>query len=92
MYAQYKLRKKIKLKNTEFLCKSIISLPFNDLNKKRFNLVKKYLKEIIRSNKKVFLKKRYKILFIQPIASFSGSLKSSEEYIKNLYKKFDFIF
>ena len=38
------------------------------------------------------MKKRYKILFIQPIASFSGSLKSSEEYIKNLYKKFDFIF
>ena len=58
LYAQYKLRKKIKLKNTEFLCKSIISLPFNELNKKRFNLVKKYLKEIIRSNKKVFFEKK----------------------------------
>lgn len=38
------------------------------------------------------MKKKYKILFIQPIGVFSGSLKSSEEYIKNLYKKFSFIF
>jgi len=38
------------------------------------------------------LKKKYKILFIQPIEAFSGSLKSSEEYIKDLKKKFIFIF
>tara|TARA_B100000989_G_C19497870_1_gene452905 strand:- start:100 stop:1275 length:1176 start_codon:yes stop_codon:yes gene_type:complete len=38
------------------------------------------------------LKRKYKILYIQPIGAFSGSLKSSEEYIKNLYTKFDFIF
>jgi glycosyltransferase involved in cell wall biosynthesis len=38
------------------------------------------------------LKKKHKILFIQPIKSFSGSLKSSEEYIKNLYVKYSFIF
>lgn len=38
------------------------------------------------------MKKKHKILFIQPIKSFSGSLKSSEEYIKNLYKKYSFIF
>ena len=42
--------------------------------------------------KKFFLKKKYKILFIQPIQAFSGSLKSSEEYIKNLRNKFNFIF
>ena len=38
------------------------------------------------------MKRKYKILYIQPIGAFSGSLKSSEEYIKNLYVKFDFIF
>jgi glycosyltransferase involved in cell wall biosynthesis len=38
------------------------------------------------------LKKKHKILFIQPISSFSGSLKSSEEYIKNLYRRYSFIF
>ncbi len=38
------------------------------------------------------MKRKYKILYIQPIGAFSGSLKSSEEYIKNLHKKFDFIF
>ncbi len=38
------------------------------------------------------MKRKYKILYIQPIGAFSGSLKSSEEYIKNLYTKFDFIF
>ncbi len=38
------------------------------------------------------MKKKRKILFIQPIKSFSGSLKSSEEYIKNLYVKYSFIF
>ena len=60
---------------------------------KRFDLIKSQLKEIITNNKKIFfLKKKYRILYIQPIGAFSGSLKSSEEYLKNLYKKFDFIF
>ena len=38
------------------------------------------------------MKKDYKILFIQPIEAFSGSLKSSEEYIKDLHQKFTFVF
>ena len=38
------------------------------------------------------MKKKYRILYIQPVGAFSGSLKSSEEYLKNLYKKFNFIF
>ena len=38
LYNQYNLKNKIKLNNTEFLCKSIISLPFNDLNKKKIQI------------------------------------------------------
>jgi len=41
---------------------------------------------------KFFLKKKYNILIIQPIGSFSGSLKSLENYIKHIYKKYNFIF
>ncbi len=58
LYRQYKLKNKIKLNNTEFLCKSIISLPFNDLNKKRFKFIKDKLDEIIRNNKKIFFEKK----------------------------------
>ena len=60
LYKQYQLKNKIRLKNTEFLCKSIISLPFNDLSIKRFNFIKSQLKEIITKIKKFFLKKKYK--------------------------------
>ena len=58
LYKQYQLKNKIRLKNTEFLCKSIISLPFNDLSLKRFNLIKSQLKEIIRNNKEIFFEKK----------------------------------
>ena len=58
LYKQYKLKKKIKLKNTEFLCKSIISLPYNDLSKKRFNLVLRKLKKIITKDRKIFFEKK----------------------------------
>ena len=54
LYRQYQLKNKIKLKNTEFLCKSIISLLFNDLSVNRFNLIKNKLREIITNNKKFF--------------------------------------
>ena len=58
LYRQYKLKNKIRLKNTEFLCKSIISLPFNDLSAKRFDLIKNQLREIITNNKKIFFEKK----------------------------------
>jgi UDP-2-acetamido-2-deoxy-ribo-hexuluronate aminotransferase len=58
LYNQYNLKKKIRFKNTEFLCKSIISLPFNDISKKRFTNVIKSLKKIIQNNKKIFFEKK----------------------------------
>ena len=58
LYNQYNLKKKIKLKNTEFLCKSIISLPFNDISKKRYSNVIKVLKKIIQNNRKIFFEKK----------------------------------
>ena len=57
LYGQYQLKNKKRLKNTEFLCKSIISLPFNDLSMKRFNSIKNQLNEIIINNKKIFFEK-----------------------------------
>ena len=57
LYKQYKLKNKIRLKNTEFLCKSVISLPFNDLSEKRFNVIKNHLKKIIINDKKIFFLK-----------------------------------
>ncbi|MDC3008032.1 aminotransferase class I/II-fold pyridoxal phosphate-dependent enzyme [Candidatus Pelagibacter sp.] len=57
LYDQYNLKYKNKLKNTEFLCNSIISLPFNDLSQKRFNLIKYKLEKIIKKNKKIFFQK-----------------------------------
>ena len=58
LYRQYQLKNKIKFKNTEFLCKSIISLPFNDLSVNRFDLIKNKLREIITNNKKFFFEKK----------------------------------
>ncbi|MDA9650326.1 aminotransferase class I/II-fold pyridoxal phosphate-dependent enzyme [Candidatus Pelagibacter sp.] len=58
LYKQYNLKKKIKLKNTEFLCKSIISLPFNDFSKKRFNNIIQKLAKIIKNNKTIFFEKK----------------------------------
>ena len=58
LYKQYKLKNKIRLKNTEFLCKSVISLPFNDLSEKRFNVIKNHLKKIIINDKKIFFEKK----------------------------------
>lgn len=58
LYRQYNLKNKLKFNNTEFLCKSIISLPFNDLSKKRFKSIKVKLDKIILNNKKIFFEKR----------------------------------
>ena len=47
LYSQYNLKKQKKLKNTEYVCKKIISLPFNDLSKKRNNdILKKITKKL----------------------------------------------
>ena len=74
------------LKNTEFICKRIITLPFNEFSRKRFNYVLKNLSKVISTNKGIFLKKKINILFVHPIKEFSGSLKSLEEYLKLLKK------
>lgn len=58
LYNQYNLKKNIRFKNTEFLCKSIISLPFNDISEKRFSKVIKSLKKIIQNNRKIFFEKK----------------------------------
>ncbi len=58
LYNQYNLKIKVKLKNTEFLCKSIISLPFNDINKTRFKSTLNKLNKIISINKEIFFEKK----------------------------------
>ena len=57
LYSQYNLKKKLKLVNTEFLCKSIISLPYNDMSSIRFNLVLNKLQKIINEDRKIFFEK-----------------------------------
>ena len=39
-----------------------------------------------------FLRKKHNILIIQPIASFSGSLKSLEQYLRHMHNNFNFTF
>ena len=57
LYKQFNLKNNIYLKNTEFICKKIITLPFNDFSKHRFNLVIKCLEKIISLNKGIFFEK-----------------------------------
>lgn len=57
LYRQFNLKNKINLKCTEFICGKIISLPFNDISKKRFNLVLAKLQKIINKNKEIFFEK-----------------------------------
>ena len=58
LYKQFNIKKNIRLKNTEYICKRIISLPFNDLSKKRFNSVLTKLTKIISLKKGVFFEKK----------------------------------
>ena len=58
LYSQYNLKKQKKLKNTEYVCKKIISLPFNDLSKKRNNDILKKLQKIISIKKGIFFEKK----------------------------------
>ena len=58
LYKQFNLNNKIFLKNTEFVCKSIISLPFNDFSKSRFKKVLVKLKKIISKERGIFFEKK----------------------------------
>lgn len=58
LYSQYNLKRQKKLKNTEYVCKKIISLPFNDLSKKRNNDTLKKLQKIISRKKGIFFEKK----------------------------------
>jgi len=58
LYKQFNLNNKIYFKNTEFISKHIISLPFNDLSLKRFSKVISALKKIIKSDKGIFFEKK----------------------------------
>ena len=58
LYKQFNIKKKIYLKNTEFICKKIISLPFNELSEKRFKNVLNKLQIIISKEKGIFFEKK----------------------------------
>ncbi len=58
LYKQFDMRNKIFLKNTEIICKQIISLPFNDLSELRFKNVLSKLKKIISKEKGIFFEKK----------------------------------
>jgi UDP-2-acetamido-2-deoxy-ribo-hexuluronate aminotransferase len=57
LYSQYKLKKNIKYRNTEYICERIISLPFNDLSEKRSTNIFKKLQKIIFKDRSIFFEK-----------------------------------
>ena len=57
LYKQFSIKNKIFLKNTELICKQIISLPFNDFSKSRFKKVLIKLEKIISKKKGIFFEK-----------------------------------
>jgi UDP-2-acetamido-2-deoxy-ribo-hexuluronate aminotransferase len=58
LYKQFNLNTKVNFKNTEFISKHIISLPFNDLSLSRFSKVIFALKKIIKLDKGIFFEKK----------------------------------
>ena len=58
LYKQFNQKIKKKCFNTEKICKSIISLPFNDLKKNRHMKVLNFLKILIKKNMKIFFEKK----------------------------------
>ena len=59
LYKQFQQNVSIKkFKKTNFLCKHIISLPFNDISKYRHNITLLNLQKIINKNKKFFFEKK----------------------------------
>lgn len=62
LYKQFFQKNKIFLKNVEFCCKHIISLPINIYSKKNYNIVCNSLNEISKKYKKYFFEKKNFIL------------------------------
>jgi UDP-2-acetamido-2-deoxy-ribo-hexuluronate aminotransferase len=58
LYRQFNLKKKIKLNNTEFVSKHIISLPFNEISHNRFLKVISVLEKIINLKRDIFFEKK----------------------------------
>jgi len=58
LYRQFSYKKKVYLENTEFVCKKIISLPFNDISISRFSSVLKKLQKIISKDRGIFFEKK----------------------------------
>lgn len=58
LYNQFNFKKNDRLFNTEFICKNIISLPFNEFSKIRFNKTLNILEKIIKKNKGIFFEKK----------------------------------
>ena len=57
LYRQFNQKNNIFLKNTEFLCKHIISLPHNDMSQVRFKMILNFLRKIIKFDRKIFFEK-----------------------------------
>ena len=58
LYKQYNLKNYNICKNTEKICKNVISLPFNYLDKKRHENIIYHLRKIINLDRKIFFEKR----------------------------------
>ena len=62
LYNQYKQKLLLKLPNTEFCCKHIVSIPINIYSKKRFEKVYNCLKDLVKKNEKIFFKKKILVI------------------------------
>ena len=58
LYKQFGIQKKYKLKNTEYICDRIISLPFNDISIYRQKKTFEVLKKIINFDRGIFFEKK----------------------------------
>lgn len=58
LYKQFGIKNKIFLKNTELICKKIISLPFNDFSESRLKNVLVKLEKIISKEKGIFFEEK----------------------------------
>lgn len=58
LYNQFSIKKKYKLKNTEYICNKIISLPFNDISVKRQKKTFEVLNKIINFDRGIFFEKK----------------------------------
>ena len=58
LFKQFNIKQNYKLKNTEYICDKIISLPFNDISIKRQKKVFTVLDKIIKLNQGIFFEKK----------------------------------